>query len=137
MQGLDSDCYFVKMTWYCLNPNLLLNLCAALVLQSLITLAARILSIRILWDCFFVPLPDHLYVLHGLNDILLLFLLYVFHLTTILLHYLLLFLHHFIAISSIIIISFPGYFNHNNGMYSEILGFLLSSFISLYCLNAL
>ena len=73
MQGLDSDCYFVKMTWYSLNPNLLLNLCAALLLQSVITLAARFLSIRILWDCFFVPLLDHIYVLHNLNDILLLF----------------------------------------------------------------
>ena len=102
--GLDYDCYFVKMTWYCLNPKLFLNFCAALLLQSMITLAANFLSIRFLWDCLFVPLLDHIYVLHSVNHILLfflanfyyvIFLLYVFHLTPIFFHYLLLFLRHF------------------------------------------
>ena len=85
-------------------PKLFLNFCAALLLQSMITLAANFLSIRFLWDCLFVPLLDHIYVLHSVNHILLfflanfyyvIFLLYVFHFTPIFFHYLLLFLRHF------------------------------------------
>ena len=41
------------MTWYCLNPNLVLNLWADAVLQSIITLIAIFLSIKILFHCFF------------------------------------------------------------------------------------
>ena len=50
---ISTDCFLVKMTPYCLNPNLVLNLHAAVVLQSMITLVANSLSIKILLGCFF------------------------------------------------------------------------------------
>ena len=118
------------MTWYCLNPNLFLNFCAALVLQSMITLAANFLSIRFLWDCLFVPLIDHIYVLHSVNHILLFFLAnfyYVIFLLYVFIYYC------FYVIS---FISCPPCFNHIYLVYStEFSGFLFSSFISLYFLN--
>ena len=41
------------MTSYCLNPNIVPNLCVTVVLQSLITLFAIFLGIKIALGCFF------------------------------------------------------------------------------------
>ena len=60
-----------KMTSYCLNPNLNLNLCADVVLQSIITLTANSSSIKILLHSFSVRLLFHIYVFYDLNYILL------------------------------------------------------------------
>ena len=49
---VSSYCSLVELTSYCLNPNLVLNLCAAIVLQSMIVLIAN-LSIKILLSYFF------------------------------------------------------------------------------------
>ena len=48
-----TDCSFVKMTYY-LNPNLVLNLCVVVVLQSIITLIANFSSIKTLLHYFLV-----------------------------------------------------------------------------------
>ena len=50
---VSTDCSFVKMTPYCFSPNLVLNLCAAIALQSMITLVANSLSRKNLLGCFF------------------------------------------------------------------------------------
>ena len=50
---LYTDCSLVKMTSFCLHPNLVLNLHVAVVLQSIIALAANSLHIKVLLDCFF------------------------------------------------------------------------------------
>ena len=49
---VSTNFSFVKMTLYCLNPNLVLNLWATVVLQSLITLIANFASIKVLLTCF-------------------------------------------------------------------------------------
>ena len=50
---VSTDCSLVKMTSYCLNPNLALNLCAAVVLQYMFTLVANYLHIQIMFGYFF------------------------------------------------------------------------------------
>ena len=47
---VNTDYSLVKMTSYCLNPNLV---CASLVLQSMITLVAYSLCKKILLSCVF------------------------------------------------------------------------------------
>ena len=49
---VSTDCPFVKITSHCLNPNLVLNLYANVVLQSIITLIANSSSIKIPLHCF-------------------------------------------------------------------------------------
>ena len=49
---VSTYCSFVKMTLYCLNPNLVLNLWANVVLQSIITLISNFLSITFLLHYF-------------------------------------------------------------------------------------
>ena len=49
---VSNYCSLVELTSYCLNPNLVLNLCPAIVLQSMIVLTAN-LSIKILLSYFF------------------------------------------------------------------------------------
>ena len=49
---VSTDCPIVKMM-FCLNPNFALNLFADIVIQSIITLIANFLSIKILLNCFF------------------------------------------------------------------------------------
>ena len=68
---VSTDCSFVKMISYCLNLNLVLNLCTDVVLKSIITLIANFSSIKILLHCFLVSLLAHIYVFYDLNDILL------------------------------------------------------------------
>ena len=51
---VSTDFSLVKVTPYCLNHNLVLNLCAAVVLQSMITLIANSLCIKIVLGCFSV-----------------------------------------------------------------------------------
>ena len=50
---VSTDCSLVKMIEYCLNSILVLNLCAAVILQSMITLVANSSRIKILLGCFF------------------------------------------------------------------------------------
>ena len=50
---VSTDCSLFKMASYCLNPNLVLNLCAAVVLKSIITLIANFMRFKTLLDCFF------------------------------------------------------------------------------------
>ena len=50
---VSANYSFVKITSYCLNPNLVLNLYAAVALQYLITLVANSLCVKILLACFF------------------------------------------------------------------------------------
>ena len=69
--SVTTDCSLVKMTSYCLNHSLVLNLCAAVVLQSIITLVANSLHIKIMLDCFLVHLVAHIYVFYDPKDILL------------------------------------------------------------------
>ena len=45
---VSTDCCLVNMTSYCLNPNLVLNLCTAIVLQPTITLDVNSLYIKTL-----------------------------------------------------------------------------------------
>ena len=47
-----TDSFLVKITSHCLNPNLVLNLCDAVVLQSMITLIANSLRIKFFWLVF-------------------------------------------------------------------------------------
>ena len=96
-QHCSTDCSFVKMTSYCLNPNLALNLWVDVVQQSIITLIATFLSIEILLHCFLVLLLVYIFHFYDLNDILLYFLadFYDVHLTTIFHYHLLLFLCYF------------------------------------------
>ena len=49
---VSSDC---KMASYCLSLNFVLNLCAAVVIQSIITSLSNSLCIKTLLDCFFYP----------------------------------------------------------------------------------
>ena len=49
---VNTDYSLVKMTSRGLNPNFVLNLCAAVLLQSKITLVANSLHIKILLGCF-------------------------------------------------------------------------------------
>ena len=65
------DCSLDNMTLYCLNPNLVINLCAAVVLQSTITLVAISLYIKVLLSLFLFHLLVHIYVFYGLKYILL------------------------------------------------------------------
>ena len=53
--------FLVKMKPYSLNPNLVINLCSAVVLHYNIILAANSLHIMILLDFFLVHLPVHIY----------------------------------------------------------------------------
>ena len=50
---ISTDCSLVNMTSYYLNPSLVSNLCAVVVLQSVITLVANSLHVNILLGCFF------------------------------------------------------------------------------------
>ena len=50
---VSADCLSAKMTSYCLNPNLALNLWAGAALQSIITLSAKVSTIKIVLTCFF------------------------------------------------------------------------------------
>ena len=50
---VSTDCSLVKMTSHCLNPNLVLGLRPAVVLQSMVTLFAILLCKKILLGCFF------------------------------------------------------------------------------------
>ena len=50
---VSTDCSFVRVTSYYLNPNLFVNVWADVVLQSVITLIANFLSIKVLLDSFF------------------------------------------------------------------------------------
>ena len=96
---------FVKMTSYCLIPNLVLNLWANVALQFIITLISNFFSLKILLSYFigfstssylcFLWAEWYLIVIScKFYDLILL--LCVFHLTRIFYHYLLLFLYHFL-----------------------------------------
>ena len=50
---ISTDCFLVKMTSYCSNPNLVQNLCVAVALHSIVTLVANFLLIKILLGSFF------------------------------------------------------------------------------------
>ena len=50
---VSTCCSLVKVTSYCLNPNLVLNLCTAVVFQFIIILVVTSLYTKILSDCFF------------------------------------------------------------------------------------
>ena len=52
LQINSTDCSLVMMKSYCFNPNLALNFCVANVLQSITTLTANSLSIKIQLGCF-------------------------------------------------------------------------------------
>ena len=100
---VSSDCSLVKLTSFCLNPNLVLHLCAAVFLKSIIILVISSFSITILSDCFLIHLLVHIYVFCGLKDISLgshsifydlILHLHVFH-GSIVFHFYLLFLRHF------------------------------------------
>ena len=135
-----TDCFFIEIVSYCLNPNLGIKLCTAVVLQSIITLVTNSLRIKILLGCFLVHLLVHIYVFYDLKDILMLsptmfydlnLLLYFFHLTTIFRHYLLLSLHHFFH--TFFCLHQPFYLENSTAFWE----FLISSFILLYSLNML
>ena len=64
-----SDCCLVKMTSIFFNANLVLNLYAAVVLQSMITLTATYLTIKFLLTCFLAHQLVRNYVFHGRKDI--------------------------------------------------------------------
>ena len=50
---VSNNCSCVKIILYCLNPNLVLNLCAYVVLEYIIILTANFSSIKILLNCIF------------------------------------------------------------------------------------
>ena len=50
---VSTDCPFAKMTSYCWNPYLVLNLGPDVVLHSIIIMVANFLSIKIILHCFF------------------------------------------------------------------------------------
>ena len=50
---VSTDCSLVKITSYYLNPNLVLGLYPAVILQSMVTLFAILLCKKILLGCFF------------------------------------------------------------------------------------
>ena len=50
---VSTDCSLVKITPYYLNPNLVLGLYPAVILQSMVTLFAILLCKKILLGCFF------------------------------------------------------------------------------------
>ena len=50
---VSTCCSLVKVTSYCLNPNLVLNLGTAVVFQFIIILVITSLYTKILSDCFF------------------------------------------------------------------------------------
>ena len=50
---VSTCCSLVKVTSYCLNPNLVLNLGTAVVFQFIIILVMTSLYTKILLDCFF------------------------------------------------------------------------------------
>ena len=50
---VSTCCSLVKVTSYCLNPNLVLNLGTAVVFQFIIILVMTSLYTKILSDCFF------------------------------------------------------------------------------------
>ena len=92
------------MTSYCLNLDLVLDIWADVVLQSMITLIANFLSIKFLLTCFFDFSTKSYLCFYDLNDILLYFfsnvddlilLLCAFDLITAFHDYLILFLSHF------------------------------------------
>ena len=132
----SNDCSLVKMTSCCFNINLVLYLCAAVVLESIITLAANYLRIKILlgrlfgsstssYLCFLcsknillrsIPHPSSICFSfnHNISSLSALF------------------LHHFF-------VSFSVYISYIFKLYSteafpEV---FISSFISLYSLNKL
>ena len=53
---ISTDCCFVEMTSYFLNPNLVLYLRAKVFVQTIITLIANFPSTKILLDCSLVLL---------------------------------------------------------------------------------
>ena len=61
----------VKMKPYCLNLNYVLNFCAAVGLQPIITLAANFFCIKFLLGCFLVYLLVNIYGFYSWKDILL------------------------------------------------------------------
>ena len=65
----SNDCSLIKMASFCLNLNLTLSLCVAVFLQTMITLFANSLRIKILLGRFLVHLPVHFNVFYGLQDI--------------------------------------------------------------------
>ena len=55
---ISTDCYLVKSTLYRLNPNPVLNLYAAVVLQSMITLISNSLCVKIPLSWLFCSSPS-------------------------------------------------------------------------------
>ena len=135
---VSTNFSFVKMILYCLNPNLVLNLGATVVLQSLITLIANFASIKVLLTCFLGFSTSSYLCLLWLELYFLVIShkclrsnpsLICFHLTTIPHHY------YFYTIS---FNYFSAYINHFYIVYStEVSGFFISSFIPLYSLKTL
>ena len=66
---VSTDCSLVKMTSYCLNPNFVLNLYVDVALQSMITLVANSLRIKISLGGFLIHVPVHIYVFYGRKSI--------------------------------------------------------------------
>ena len=50
---VNPDSSLVKVMPCCLNPNLALNVCTVVLLQSMVTLFATFLSIKIMLGCTF------------------------------------------------------------------------------------
>ena len=127
-----TDCCLVKMTSNFFNANLFLNLYAAVVLQSMVTLTAPYLTIRFLLACFLAHQLVRNYVFHGRKDIYLqsfanfydlILPVYVFYSTTIFHHCLLLLLHYFS-------VCFSAYINHIYILYVQ----NFQDFLFLFCL---
>ena len=107
---VSTDSAFVKIKSYCLNPSFVLNLCADVFLQSIITLIGNFCLKQFWWVALLVYLLGHTYIFYDLKDILMQlpphfydltlipYLFHVFDLTKIFQHYLLLLLHHFFHI---------------------------------------
>ena len=135
---ISTDRFLVKMTPHCLNPNLVLNLHAAVVLQSMITLVANSLSIKILLGCFFGSSTssylcfiwsERYFTVITCKIFGVIFLLHVFYSTRISINI----YYCFYVIS---FIRFSAYINHIYIKYSsEVSGFFIFSFISLYSFN--
>ena len=49
---VSTDCSLVKMTSYYLNPNLLVNLYAGVVVQFIINLVGNCLHLKIMWGMY-------------------------------------------------------------------------------------
>ena len=127
----------VKMISHCLNPNIVLNLCTAVVLQSMITFIINSLFIKILLGCFFCSSTSSnqyflwfemyfIVVIWKFYNLILF--LYVLHWTTVFHHCLIVILYHFYMFVCL-------YQPYSNS--TGFSGFFISSFISLYSFNAL